>query len=263
MQKLIDPRDKSTKYTLVISWGGVRGVYAVGALKAFEEFWLKDQITHIYGVSIGAIIAAFRASDHTAEEIFEIWMNFKIFSRETLWALPTKSLLSNEPLKKIFVKHFPKTIEELSKKVYIWAVDAKRAKYHLFKKWDLLQPMLWTMAIPWVFPPVTYKDFSLMDGWLINNFPVDIARNAHPNNKLIWIFLNKIWDQEKTTKTLIDSLMVAYDIIMRWPSMEKISIADYTIARHIPLKTLDTNKEIMKKTFEEGYKDALKIFWKH
>jgi predicted acylesterase/phospholipase RssA len=32
------------------------------------------------------------------------------------------------------------------------------------------------MSIPWIFPPVKYEDYSLIDWWVLNNFPVDLEK---------------------------------------------------------------------------------------
>jgi NTE family protein len=41
------------------------------------------------------------------------------------------------------------------------------------------------MSIPGVFSPVKYLDFSLVDGGVINNFPVDLAKKQYPSHEII------------------------------------------------------------------------------
>lgn len=249
--------EKKQKYTLVISGWGTRGVYALGILKALEEIGLKGHINAIYGVSVGAIIGSFWAAGYSAEEIFDFWYNFTIFSWKTLGISGKKSILSSGTMLELFQKQLPKTFEELWKKIYIWAVDSKKSKFVLFSEGSLYPPLLWSMAIPGVFPPIDYNDMCLIDGWVLNNFPVEIAQKKYPNNKIIWIFLNQYSENPKPTN-ILDVLSVTFGILMRWPSLSKLDIPDILFNRELWLKTLDINKKEMKKVFEQGYKDGIK-----
>lgn len=253
--------ERSQKYTLVISGWGTRGFYALGILKALEELELKKKIDAIYGVSVGAIIASFWAAGYSAEEIYNFWYNFTIFSWKTLGISWKKSVLSSDTMLDLFKKQLPKTFEELSKKIYIWAVDSKKSAFVLVKEGPLYEPLLWSMAIPGVFPPIDYNNMCLIDGWVLNNFPVEIARKKYPNHKIIWIFLNQYAENPKLTN-ILDVLSVTFGILTRWPSLGKLDIPDHLFNRELTLKTLDINKKEMKKAFDLWYKDWLKEFSK-
>lgn len=249
------------KYTLVISGWGARGFYALGIIKALEELGIAENIENIYWVSIGATIAAFFAAWYTADEMLEIWLGLKLVSRDAM-SFSKKSLLSMTILKNLFTKKLPKSFSWLKIPVHIWAVDAKKAQFHFFSSGELLPPLLGSMAIPGIFPPIEHKRHLLMDWWLLNNFPVEIAKKENPKNKIIGIYLNHFSEVDKWPESIYDSLNLAYTIIMRWPSMAKLSIADYTLTKPTPLKTIDMNKELMKKTFSLWHKDAIKLFSK-
>jgi NTE family protein len=150
-----------------------------------EEFGLRDKIDAIYGVSAGAIIGTYWASGYSAQEIFDRLIATKIFSLKTFNFKLGKSLLSHEFLKERFVEDLPKTFSGLQKKMFIGAVDSRKAKFHLFENDDLITPLLASMSIPGVFPPVDYKDLCLVDGGILNNFPVDLAKKDYPHHKLI------------------------------------------------------------------------------
>ena len=70
-------------------------------------------------MSIGAIIGSYRASGHTAEEIFKIGKNFKIFSRKSLGISGMKSVLSADTMHDLFKKTLPSTFEQLDRPVFI------------------------------------------------------------------------------------------------------------------------------------------------
>lgn len=255
---------KSDKYVLVISGGGVRGFYGLGLLKAMEEVWIADKIEAVYGVSAGAIIGAYWTAGYSAQEIFDIFMTFtksKLLSWKTLWLLSKKSLLSNATIKEQFVQDLPKQFGWLKKKLYIWSVDTNKAKFHLFNEGDLIHPLLWSMSIPGIFPPVSYQHHDLVDGWVLNNFPVDLAKEQHPHNKIIGIYLNQFLEDQKVSN-IFDGLSLAYEILLRWPSMAKFHIPEHMFSRQLNIKVLSVNAKEMEKIFLLWYADGLKEFMK-
>ncbi len=154
----------------------------------------------------------------------------------------------------------PKTFKELEIPLAIWATDTKKGKYILYKKGNLVTPLLGSMAIPGVFPPILFQWNTLMDGGLINNFPVDIAKKDHPTSYIVWIFLNKFIENQKTS-SILDNLSLSYEILMRARDMEKFHLVDDLFYRELDLSILSTNKKQMKSIFDMGYKDAKKKFW--
>jgi len=65
------------KTGLVLSGGGARGIAHAGVLKALDELQIK--IDAISGVSTGAIIGAFYASDISPDAILKIAADANIF----------------------------------------------------------------------------------------------------------------------------------------------------------------------------------------
>jgi len=255
---------KSDKYVLVISGGGVRWFYGLGILKAMEELWIGDKIEAVYGVSAGAIIGAYWAAGHNAQETFDIFIHFakaKLFSWKNIGILNKKSLLSSELIRDQFESDLPKTFGELNKKLYIGAVDTNKARFHLFDEWDIYTPLVGSMSIPWIFPPISYKEFSLVDGGVLDNFPVDKAREHYPHNKIIWIYLNQFLEDQKIT-SVFDGLSLTYEILLRWPSIAKFDIPDHLFSRHLNIKVLSMDTKEMEKIFLLWYADGMKEFSK-
>jgi len=251
---------KSEKYVLVISGGGVRWFYALWVLKAIEELWLKDKIEIVYGVSAGAIVGSYWAAGYSAQEIFDTMIGFKLMSWKMLNLLSKKSLLAHTLLKEKFSHELPKHFEDLKKKLFIGCVDTHKATFHLFKEGDLIHPLLGSMSIPGIFPPIEYKTHCLVDWGVLNNFPVDIAKREYPNHKIIGIYLNHFMEDQKI-KNILDSLSLTYEILLRWPCIPKLSIPDYTLSRALNIKVLSADTKKMKKIFELGYADGLYTLW--
>ena len=59
---------------MVLSGGGTRGIYQIGALKALEEHGLLDDVTSISGTSIGSINATI-INQYSLDECKEIWLD--------------------------------------------------------------------------------------------------------------------------------------------------------------------------------------------
>lgn len=248
------------KYTLVISWWGTRGFYALGILKWLEELGYKEKITAIYGVSAWAIIACYRAAGYSAQEIFEKFnATSKFFGIYSLNLLSRKSLLKSSSIGQQFTKDLPHQVADLKTKVYIGTTDANTAKFKLFDKGELVPILLGSMAIPGVFPVVEYDGHAFMDGGVTNNFPVFQAKKKYPRQEIIGIALNKFKENQKID-SLVDTLSISFEILMRYNTLENLSIVDHLFYKTVPLRVLDTNKKNILKAYEDGYKDCLAHF---
>jgi NTE family protein len=255
--KNIFPKGKN--YTLVISWWWTKWFYALGILKWLEELWFKEKIKIIYWVSVWAIIWSYRSNGYSADEIFSKFIDFNIFWLTKINFFPKTSLLKNNSLKDNFEKDLPSKFEQLDKILYVWATNINTWKFILFNKWNIVMPLLGSMAIPWIFPHVKFKNYNLIDWWATNNFPVDIARKHYPKNKIIWINLNKFTENQEI-KTIFDTLSISLDILLRNRAMLKSDKVDYLFYNDTWLKILDTKESKMKKAFEKGYIDCIEKF---
>ncbi|MCK9466823.1 MAG: patatin-like phospholipase family protein [Candidatus Absconditabacterales bacterium] len=253
---------KKRKKILVISGGGFKGVYAVGILKGLEELGLDKEIDAIFGVSIGAIIGSLWSYGLEADQIFKLLNNVSInqFYTKNIFK-KTGGLLSNEKFKDMLEKYLPNNFSSLNKNLYIGAVDANRAKFILFEKGDLPKIVLGSMAIPGIFPPVKYKNYNLVDGGVLNNFPVDLAKKLYPKSKIIGIALQK-FKKNQTINTAINNLLVNFEIMLRTKVLENTRFVDHLFYKEIPISILSLDKKKMTQVFDMGYQDCIKEFGK-
>ncbi len=250
---------KDQNYNLVISWWWTKWFYALGILKWLESLGLKEKIKVVYWVSIWAMIGAYRCNWYSADEIFNKFIDFNIFWLTKFNFFPKISLLRNTSLKNHFEEDLPDSFEKLNKKLYIGATDTNTGKFILFNTWVVIEPLLGSIAIPWIFPNIKYKSYNLIDWGTTNNFPVDMANKEYPQNKTIWINLNKFTENQKI-KTIFDTLSVSLEILLRNRAMLKSDKVDYLFYTDTWLKILDTKSSKMKKAFEKGYIDCLAKF---
>lgn len=259
------PRSKKNKKekrkVLVISGWWFRWAYALWILKAIEEYWIDQGIDAIYWVSIGSIIWSLRSYWMKAEEIF--WLLTQISIRD-FYSTDVLKLswwfVSSKKIESMINDYLPKSFEKLKLPFYAWAVDTNTAEYRLFSSGNLQKIVLWSMSIPWVFPPVKYDKYSLVDGGVLNNFPVDLAKEAYPDHEIIWIALNKFQTNQRI-KSAFDNLQVTFEVMMRSKLLENTKKVDYLFYRELEIWVLSLNKKQMHETFALGYQDWIEMFW--
>ena len=255
------PQEK--RKILVISWWGFRWTYALWILKAIEENHVDKEIDAVYWVSIWAVIWSIRLNWMKAEDIFHTLTQISV--RDLYWKdMFTRSgwFVSNKKIRWMIQEYLPEDFESLEKPFYAWAIDTNTAEYNLFHSGDLQKIVLWSMSIPWIFPPVKYDKYSLIDGWALNNFPVDLAKKDYPNHEIIWIALNKFQTNQKITSAF-ENLIVTFQVIMRSKLLHNIKKVDYLFYRQLDIGPLTFNKKQMHEAFALWYEDWCKMFKKN
>ena len=257
------PRWKSKKKKiLVISGWWFRWTYALWILKAIEECKIDKEIDAVYGVSIGAIVWALWSNWINAEYIFELLTNLSIrdfYGSDIL--TKTGWLVSNKKIIWMLNEYLPKDFETLKIPFCAGVVDTNTAEYCLFNTWDLRKIVLWSMSIPGIFPPVKYEKYSLVDWWVLNNFPVDLAKKDYPQHEVIWIALNKFQTNQKV-RAAFDNLIITFEVMMRSKLLENTKLVDYLFYRDLPIWVLSLSKKQMHEAFALWYEDWIKMFKK-
>lgn len=255
-------KDTEKRKILVISWWWARWAYALWVMKAMEECGIKEKIDAIYGVSIWAIVWSVWSNGMKAEEIFEILTHLSIrdfYGRDVL--IKSWGFISNKKIKSLLDEYLPENFEDLNIPFYAGCVDTNKAEYKLFHHWDLRKIVLGSMSIPGVFSPVKYDEFSLVDGGVLNNFPVDLAKKRYPNHEIIWIALNKFQINQRI-KSAFDNLLVNFEVMMRSKLLENTKSVDYLFYRELPIQVLSLSKKQMREAFALWYEDWIKMFKK-
>ncbi|MBI5572994.1 MAG: patatin-like phospholipase family protein [Elusimicrobia bacterium] len=169
------------KIALVLGGGGARGLTHIGVLKALEE--KKIPIDIIVGTSIGALVGGLYASGMKIEDLEKMgqgigWNKISNLSSVKLFTLITaESLLSTEKLEKYLKKYIgAQKFDELKIPFACVACDIKTGERIVFKDGEAAFAMRVSATIPGVFNPVEYRHRLLVDGGIVDNLPVDIAK---------------------------------------------------------------------------------------
>ncbi|MFV8365418.1 patatin-like phospholipase family protein [Flavobacterium sp. XS1P27] len=197
---------KKPKIGLVLSGGGAKGFAHIGVLKVLEEAGVK--IDYIGGTSMGAVIGGLYASGYNASQIDSIFQatnfnellndfiprsskNFYEKRNDELYALVlpfnkmkigipealSKGMYNYNLLSRITrnVRHI-KDFNKLPIPFLCIGTNIETGEEVLLNKGNLAQAMIASSAFPSLFSPVEIDGKLLVDGGVINNYPIEEVR---------------------------------------------------------------------------------------
>jgi NTE family protein len=238
---------------LVLSGGGMRGAAHIGVIKALEEAEVFP--THISGTSAGAIVGGLYAYGYNWEEILKFYEGIQILDI-TKFALGKPGFIDAEKFYSEFSTYFKKDdFNALKKSLAITATNVLNGKLKIFKKGELIKPILASAAFPGVFTPVQIKNTYYIDGGALNNFPVETL--ASSCDTIIGSYVNSYDD------VTIDDLKHSYDVIERAFKLKsvkddytKFDACDLIISPKELSKYGTFNTKYVREIFNIGYESA-------
>jgi len=198
---------KRPKIGLVLSGGGAKGFAHIGVLKVLEEAGIK--IDYIGGTSMGSIIGGLYASGYNAAQIDSIFKktdfdelindyiprsskNFYGKKNDELYAivLPfsnfrvgipealSKGMYNYNLLSSLTrnVRHV-RDFNKLPTPFLCMGTNIETGEEVLLDKGNLVQAMMASAAFPSLFTPVEIDGKLLVDGGVVNNYPIKEVRN--------------------------------------------------------------------------------------
>lgn len=196
------------KVAVVLSGGGAKGVAHVGALKVIEEAGIP--IDMVVGTSMGSIVGGLYSIGYTPHQMDSMitkqdWSFLlsdrtqrrqKTFMEKTdsekyVISIPfhekPKEVIPDGIIKGINLNtlfsdltigyHDSLSFDKLPTPFACVAVDLMKGEEVVFHSGKLADVMRASMAIPAVFTPTRIGEKVLVDGGLLNNFPVDVAKS--------------------------------------------------------------------------------------
>ncbi len=264
------------KLGLVLSGGGARGIAHIGVLKVLEENGITPCC--ISGASMGAIIGGIYASGVTVKDMEKFVNNF-VFGNVLDKKYPLYKLQMFERTNSKFMKYFSiglslnalakrkaldsgrkiqyvlkeltgnKTFSETKIPFQCTAVDLISGKTVALKEGNLALALRASMSIPLVFEPVKYGDMLLVDGGVISNAPVCLARDMGAD-VVVAVDVNPPLERksESEIRTSLDLLWRVYEIMSDKIYSEELTQADFIIHSDVHAETLDfsRNEEYVK-----------------
>ncbi|MCL5266754.1 MAG: patatin-like phospholipase family protein [Bacteroidetes bacterium] len=199
------------KVALVLSGGGARGIAQIGVLEALERAHVPIDL--IVGTSMGSIIGGLYASGYDAEELDSValaqnWsqllalsdavsrsdlflqqkqaaeQSFLVIRLNGLTPVLPSSLSSGQRLTTLLTRlvlnapyRVIHSFDDLKIPFRAVATDMISGKRVVISKGDLAQALRASSTVPVVFSPIRTDSLQLVDGGLVSNIPVDVARN--------------------------------------------------------------------------------------
>ncbi len=189
---------------LVLSGGGAKGLAHIGVLKVLEREGIP--IDYIGGTSMGGLIGGLYASGYDSKQLNEIshelpWLKLLSDEKERtdlpiqekqnfdqyILSLPMvgykpglpKGLKEGQLIVNVLNKLTWKVndihnFENLPTPFFCVATDLETGDALLIDDGDLPMALRSTMSIPSIFAPVKYNGHTVIDGGIVNNFPVDV-----------------------------------------------------------------------------------------
>jgi lysophospholipid hydrolase len=162
--------------SVVLSGGGARGFAHIGALRAIEEFGLEVDL--VGGTSSGAILGGQYALGLAIGEMIELTR-----ARFAEWpvvrdvTLPVVSLMKAKGTVELLQKMFGDVrIEDLPRRFFCVSCNLSRAEVVVHEEGPLWLCARCSTSVPGIAPPVAWNGDLLVDGGVLNNLPVDVAR---------------------------------------------------------------------------------------
>jgi NTE family protein len=161
---------------VVMAGGGARGFAHIGVVKALRE--ANVPIDLLGGASMGAIVAAGVAAGWTNEEMHERFTRAFVESNPlTDYQIPFVSMFAGRRVTARLRAAFGDLdLEDLPIGMYCVSANLTTAMGELHRRGRAVRRLRSTVAIPGVLPPVVEKGQVLVDGGVLENFPVSPMR---------------------------------------------------------------------------------------
>lgn len=163
---------------LVLGGGGARGFAHVGVIRVLEQERIPLDV--VVGTSVGSLIGALYAAERNSFDLE--WTAFQLrqedlFDFRLVNAVLGMGLARGEQLE-AFVKGKVKVqnIEELKLPFAAVATDLNWGKRIVLERGSIARAVRASSAIPGIFEPVQHDGKLLVDGGVVDNLPVDVAR---------------------------------------------------------------------------------------
>ena len=200
-------QQKKPKVALVLSGGGAKGIAHIPLLQTLDSLGIVPDL--IVGNSMGSVVGGLYAMGYSGDSIANVvkqanWeqliggrvslKNVSVeekteFGRYLVELDYTKGkvqigkfLLNDQNLRQFMTNlTFPSykinDFDKLPIPFRAVATDIVHGKEVVLKDGSLALAMRASMSLPGVFSPVPYKESLLIDGAILNNFPVDVAKD--------------------------------------------------------------------------------------
>ena len=211
---------------LALGGGAAWGISHVGVLKALEENHIS--ISCICGTSIGSLIGGLYAAGISTERLFDLVTHAK-WKKLSHLSLPLNGFLSNEPMEELIENIIgDRTFHSLNIPFAAVATDLVSGEEVILDKGKFSTAIRASCAIPGIFQPVHYNGRTLVDGGVVNNVPVSVAKKMGAD-MVIGVNVSPLlnhWMPKNSLQIILKSYLIMQNKVARREASE----ADVLIA---------------------------------
>ena len=170
------PGRERPRIALVLGGGAARGFAHIGAIRVLEQE--KIPIDLVVGTSVGSLIGALYA--HHGDSFELEWTAYKLEHDDIFDYTVFNSKMgpvTGERLERFVREKIPvKNIDELKLPFAAVATDLNNGDRVVLDRGSLARSVRASCAIPGIFQPVKFRGRMLVDGGVVDNIPIDVAR---------------------------------------------------------------------------------------
>lgn len=215
--------------TIVLSGGGIKGLFYIGVLKRLEELNIIDNIKTFAGSSIGSIFALLFSISYKSFELEELFcllnlsklknLNTSVFfsyfglddGRKIYWLL--EKLLYGKNLNKNIT--FKELFDITKKELIITGVCLNDKSCHYFShmthpEMSVILAVRISISMPFYFVPILYNDKLWVDGGIMDNYPIHLFNESINNVLGIYIQTEK---KPSAIQNIEDYLLSIFDCL--------------------------------------------------
>jgi len=251
---------KRPTVALVLEGGSAYGFAHIGVIKVIEEMGIPVDI--VIGTSMGSIVGGLYAVGYTASDLEDIaekvdWTdmflensgNASVSYRDLMdrakyaagvrfdskgIALSGGLISGNKILRYLDSLTInvpsPVSFDALPRRFRAVATDVATGERVVFSEGALSDAMRASMSIPGVFDPYSFGGKYFIDGGVVENLPVDIAREMGADIIIaVDLYDGKKFDPEVLNRTPVLSLSRTLDILTRANVLQQLKNADLVI----------------------------------
>ncbi len=247
------------KIGIALSGGGARGVAHVGVLRALDE--LRIPIDYVAGTSMGSIVGGLYATGRTPDELEALvrgidwdealrsrtehrYLKYRDKFERRTYNLALEFGLGKDgiaPGGVIAGHNLQLVLRRLTGILDTWffddlaipfravATDIQRGEPYVIEQGDLATALRASMAVPLVFDPVELDGRVLVDGGVLNNLPVDVAREMGADLVIAVNIASPLGDISANS-SFVNVAYQSIDVALVRNTIESLAAADLVIA---------------------------------
>ena len=284
------PFDKTSrpKVGIALAGGGALGFAHLGVLKVIDS--LNIPIDYVSGTSMGGLVGGMYAMGYDVDSMIAVikrvdWTNLfsdripredqpyfeklkdgrygLILDLEGITPKLPSGLIAGQKIRSLFLSlSYPyeslNNFDSLAIPFRCVAADLITGSEVVLKDGSLAEALRATMSIPSAFTPVERGDMLLIDGGVINNFPVDVIKEMG-SDITIGLNLSTGEKTKESLQTLIDIMDRTADLPRLARLKENIGMADIYIESDVSNHSFaDFSEKNIWAVYKKGYEAAKK-----